>query len=104
MNKSKLIDEVALRSGCSKKHASDVVNNTLAAIVDAVSAGERVTLVGFGTFKPEGDPQRHGRNPKTGEIMTIPGIVVPVFMAGKAFKEKVQDSQSLPIARRDLQR
>ena len=93
MNKGELIDEVASRSGCSKKQASDIVNNTLGAIVDAVSAGERVTLVGFGTFKPEGDEQRYGRNPKTGEVMTIRGRVFPVFMAGKAFKEKVQDSQ-----------
>jgi DNA-binding protein HU-beta len=59
-------------------------------IVDAVAEGNKVTLVGFGSFEPRARAAREGRNPKTREKMLIPATVVPVFSAGKQFKEAVK--------------
>ncbi|MEM1255482.1 MAG: HU family DNA-binding protein [Cyanobacteria bacterium P01_H01_bin.21] len=89
MNKGELLDTVAEKAGVSKKVADAVVSATIDAIMEAVSSGDKVTLVGFGSFEPRDRKQREGRNPKTGETMTIPATTVPAFSAGKAFKEKV---------------
>ena len=89
MNKGELLDTVAEKAGVSKKVADAVVSATIEAIMEAVSNGDKVTLVGFGSFEPRDRKQREGRNPKTGETMTIPATTVPAFSAGKAFKEKV---------------
>lgn len=89
MNKGELLDTVAEKAGVSKKVADAVVSATIEAIMEAVSSGDKVTLVGFGSFEPRDRKQREGRNPKTGETMTIPATTVPAFSAGKAFKEKV---------------
>ena len=89
MNKGELLDTVAEKAGVSKKVADAVVSATIDAIMEAVSSGDKVTLVGFGSFEPRDRKQREGRNPKTGETMTIPATTVPAFSAGKAFKERV---------------
>ncbi len=89
MNKGELLDTVAEKAGVSKKVADAVVSATIESIMEAVSNGDKVTLVGFGSFEPRDRKEREGRNPKTGETMTIPATTVPAFSAGKAFKEKV---------------
>ncbi len=90
MNKGELVDAISGRaSAVTKKDIEAVLTATLEVIVDAVSSGERVTLVGFGSFESRDRQAREGRNPKTGEVMTIPATKVPAFSAGKQFKEKV---------------
>jgi DNA-binding protein HU-beta len=89
MNKGDLVDKVAEQASVTKKQADTILTATLEAIQEAVAGGEKVTLVGFGTFEPRDRQERIGRNPKTGEEMTIPASRVPAFSAGKQFKEKV---------------
>ncbi|MEM7769191.1 MAG: HU family DNA-binding protein [Cyanobacteria bacterium P01_E01_bin.6] len=92
MNKGELVDKIAEKSGVTKKQADVILSAALESIVDAVSEGQKVTLVGFGTFEPRDRKAREGRNPKTGEALTIPATTVPAFSAGKLFKEKVLES------------
>jgi DNA-binding protein HU-beta len=89
MNKGELIDEIAFKAHVTKKEADAVLSATLETIVETIASGEKVTLVGFGVFEKRERSQREGRNPKTGESMTIAATSVPGFSAGKAFKEKV---------------
>lgn len=89
MNKGELVDAIAQKASVTKKQADEVLSATLDAIAEAVSSGDKVTLVGFGTFERRERQAREGRNPKTGEKMTIPASKVPAFSAGKLFKEKV---------------
>ncbi|MBD2259338.1 HU family DNA-binding protein [Pseudanabaena sp. FACHB-2040] len=89
MNKGELIDKVAESASVSKKEADAVITAIVESIMEAVASGEKVTLVGFGTFEPRARAEREGRNPKTGEAMQIPATTTPAFSAGKLFKEKV---------------
>ncbi|AFY39504.1 bacterial nucleoid protein Hbs [[Leptolyngbya] sp. PCC 7376] len=89
MNKGELVDLVASKASISKKQADAVVSATVEAIMEAVANGDKVTLVGFGSFEPRQRKAREGRNPKTNEKMQIPATVVPAFSAGKQFKEMV---------------
>jgi DNA-binding protein HU-beta len=89
MNKGELVDVVADKANVTKKQADAVLSAALEAIVDAVSSGDKVTLVGFGSFEPRQRKAREGRNPKTGDKMEIPETTVPAFSPGKLFKEKV---------------
>jgi DNA-binding protein HU-beta len=89
MNKSELIDEIAIKANVTKKEADAVLTAMLETIVETVASGEKVTLVSFGSFEKRERSQREGRNPKTGESMTIAATSVPGFSAGKSFKEKV---------------
>jgi DNA-binding protein HU-beta len=89
MNKGELVDLVASKAGISKKQADAVVSATVEAVMEAVAGGDKVTLVGFGSFEPRERKAREGRNPKTNEKMQIPATVVPAFSAGKQFKEMV---------------
>jgi DNA-binding protein HU-beta len=73
----------------TKKQADQVLTAALDVIVQAVSAADKVTLVGFGSFEPRLRKERDGRNPKTTQTMKIPETVVPAFSAGKLFKEQV---------------
>jgi DNA-binding protein HU-beta len=91
MNKGELIDKVASDASVTKKQADAVISAALEAIIDAVSGGQKVTLVGFGTFERRERKAREGRNPKTGDKMEIPATSVPAFSAGKLFKEKVAE-------------
>jgi DNA-binding protein HU-beta len=89
MNKGELVDQVAKKAGVTKKDAEQIVSATINTIMESVADGEKVTLVGFGTFEPRARKAREGRNPKTGDKMEIPATTVPAFSAGKLFKEKV---------------
>ena len=89
MNKGELIDEIARKADVTKKQADAVLSAALEAIMEAVANGEKVTLVGFGSFESRERKAREGRNPKTGDTMQIPETPVPAFSAGKSFKELV---------------
>lgn len=89
MNKTDLISSIAAKSGLSKKSSEVALNAVIDSIQDALKAGEKVTLVGFGTFEVRKRAERKGRNPQTKEEITIPASNAPVFKAGKGLKEKV---------------
>ncbi|MCU0538041.1 HU family DNA-binding protein [Candidatus Gracilibacteria bacterium] len=89
MNKGELVDKVAQKATVTKKQADAVLTAAIEAIMEAVSTGDKVTLVGFGSFEARQRKAREGRNPKTNEKMIIPETKVPAFSAGKLFKEKV---------------
>ena len=90
MNKTQFIEVVALKSGLKKKEADAAVSATIEAIAEALKAGDKVQLIGFGTFEVKERGAREGRNPKTGEAMTIAASKRPVFSAGKALKDSVK--------------
>ena len=87
MNKTELIAEIACKAGLSKKDAEKALAATVETITDSVVKGDKVQLVGFGAFELKCRPARVGRNPKTKEAIEIPASRVPVFKAGKAFKD-----------------
>lgn len=90
MNKAELVNAIATKTKLSKHLAENCLDSTLTIIQKAVSEGEEVKLVGFGTFcKAERKPKT-GRNPKTGQTYKIPTTNVPRFKPGKEFKEKVK--------------
>ena len=89
MNKAELIAAVAEKAGLSKKDAEAAVNAALDAITAALQEGDKVQLVGFGSFEVKSRAARTGRNPKTREAIEIPASKVPVFKAGKALKDIV---------------
>ena len=89
MNKTQLIDVVAAKTGMKKKDAEAAVAATFAAIEESLANGEKVQLVGFGTFETKARAARTGRNPATGKAITIPASKHPTFSAGKALKENV---------------
>ena len=89
MNKNDLIEKVAGETGLMKRDVRAAVNTTLKVISRTLEGGEKVTLVGFGTFQAVDRKARSGRNPQTGERMQIPDKRVPKFKAGKPLKEKV---------------
>ena len=89
MNKAELIAAVAESTGLSKKDSEKAVNATFTAITEALEAGEKVSLVGFGAFDVKDRPARVGRNPRTKEEVEIPASRVPQFKAGKALKDAV---------------
>ena len=90
MNKAELINSVAATAEVSKKEAEAVITATLDAITAALKDGDKVTLVGFGTFEVRERPERKGRNPQTGAEITIEASKLPAFKAGKALKDAVQ--------------
>ncbi|MDJ0593270.1 HU family DNA-binding protein [Pleurocapsa sp. PCC 7319] len=89
MNKGELVDRISQKATVTKKQADAVLSAAIETIMEAVSEGDKVTLVGFGSFERRDRKEREGRNPKTGEKMSIPATKVPAFSAGKLFKEKV---------------
>ncbi|ACC81599.1 HU family DNA-binding protein [Nostoc punctiforme] len=89
MNKGELVDAVAAKTNITKKQADEVISAFLSVVTEAVANGDKVTLVGFGSFERRERAEREGRNPKTNEPMTIPATRVPGFSPGKQFKEKV---------------
>lgn len=89
MNKSDLIGSVAEKTDLTKKDAEKAVNAIFQSIEDALAKGDKVQLVGFGTFETKERAARIGRNPRTGQEIKIPATKVPGFKAGKALKESV---------------
>jgi DNA-binding protein HU-beta len=90
MNKAQLINEVAKRSGITKKDAKAAVDAVFSSIKDALAKGQRVRLIGFGTFEVRKRNQRRGKNPKTGQTITIPARKVPAFKASSELKRVVK--------------
>lgn len=90
MNKTELIAAVAENAGLSKKDADAAVKAVFGAIEGALKAGDKVQLIGFGTFEVRERAAKEGRNPKTGEKMTIAASKVPAFKAGAALKDAVK--------------
>lgn len=89
MNKEELIQEVAKKTKTSQKQVSDILAIIIETIEKKVSKGQKVTLVGFGTFESRKRAARNGRNPQTGAPIKIKAKTVPAFTAGKRFKELV---------------
>jgi len=90
MNKKDLIKAVADASALTNKDAEKAINAVTAAITDALKKGEKVQLVGFGTFEVRERAAKQGRNPRTGEAMEIPASKLPAFRAGQALKDAVK--------------
>ena len=90
MTKAELIANVAEKTGFTKKDAEVAVNALVASIEGALVQGDKVQLIGFGTFEVRERKARQGRNPrKPGEVIEIPASKAPVFKAGKALKDSV---------------
>jgi len=89
MNKTQLIDAIADKSGLKKKEAEAALNAFTQVVADALKAGDKVQLIGFGTFEVKARAAREGRNPKTGEKLTIAASKHPAFTAGAALKNSV---------------
>ena len=89
MNKTELIAAVAEKADLSKKDAEAAITATVDAIAEALTQGEKVQLVGFGSFEVKTRAARVGRNPRTGEEIPISEAKLPVFKAGKALKDAV---------------
>ena len=89
MNKHDLIMQAASKFELSQTKAEEIISTALESIMKAVSKGDKVTLVGFGTFQAKKRKERKGRNPKTGEKIIIPASIAPKFTAGKQFKSTV---------------
>lgn len=90
MNKAELIEAIVAKSGLSKKDAEAALNATIEAVKDALKAGDKVQLVGFGTFAVKARAARTGLNPRTKQKITIAASKIPTFAAGKAFKDAIQ--------------
>lgn len=89
MNKTELVKKIAADAGLTQKQAAAALDTVIAAVIDTVAEGGKVTLPGFGTFEIRERAARTGRNPRTGEAVEIAAAKAPAFKAGKAFKDKV---------------
>ena len=90
MTKAELIDKISSGVKISKTDAAKALDSTLNSIKGALKKGQKITLVGFGTFKVSNRKARKGRNPRTGEVITIKAAKVPRFSAGKSLKDAVK--------------
>lgn len=89
VNKAELITSMAEKSQLTKKDAEAALKAFMDSVQEALENGEKVQLVGFGTFETRERAAREGRNPRTKETISIPASIAPVFKAGKEFKDKV---------------
>ena len=89
MTKANIVDAVATKTGVTKKAAEAAVNAALEAVTEALKAGDKVQLVGFGTFEAKERPARVARNPRTGEEITIEASKTASFKVGKALKDSL---------------
>jgi len=90
MNKAELVEEVAAEIGLTKKEVNNAVDAMTSAITDSLTRGEKVTLVGFGTFLVQKRKARQGVNPQTGARISIPAKDVPKFKPGRSLREAVE--------------
>ena len=93
MNKGDLISKIADKTDLSKAQASDALNAVLDSITDALKEGDKVTLIGFGTFSPSLRKERQGRNPQSGATITIPAKVSAKFKQGKELGDAVDTAE-----------
>ncbi len=89
MNKSELVDAMAKNAGLSKKDTEAALNAFTETVTDALKKGDKITLIGFGTFEVTKRAAREGKNPQTGEKIKIKASKAPKFKAGKALKDAV---------------
>lgn len=89
MNKADLINEMAAKSGLTKKDSEAALDAMISTVEENLAKGEKVVLVGFGTFETKARAARKGRNPKTKEAISIPATKIPAFKAGKGLKDSV---------------
>ena len=89
MNRMELVAIAAEKAGMTKKDTDAAIKAMLEAIEEALVKGEKVQLMGFGTFETKERPARQGKNPRTGESVTIPAARIPVFKAGKTLRDTV---------------
>lgn len=89
MTKTELVAAVADNTGLTQKDAGKAVEAFVSTITDAMKAGDKVSLIGFGTFEVRDRPARKGRNPQTKQEITIPATKAPAFKAGKSLKDTV---------------
>ncbi len=90
MTKAELVAKIASEGGITKSQADKAVDGFVSAVSNALAGGDKITLVGFGTFSVVGRAKREGRNPRTGEKLKIPASKVVKFKAGKTLSEKVK--------------
>jgi len=91
MNKTELVADVAEKAGLSKRDAEKAVNAVFESITESLKAGDKVSLVGFGTFDVKERAERMCKNPRTGEAVVSPAVRVPGFKAGKGLKEAIAE-------------
>ena len=89
MNKAELITAIADKASISKKDAEATASAFVEVITEALTNGDKVQIVGFGSFEVKDRPARTARNPRTGEELQVPASKAPVFKAGKALKDSV---------------
>jgi DNA-binding protein HU-beta len=89
MNKAELIEQIAKDAGLTKVQANDAIDSLTSSVVATLKKGDKVTLVGFGTFSVSKRAARNGRNPQTGETIKIKASKVPKFKAGKTFADNI---------------
>jgi len=89
MNKTELIAAIAAKTELTKKDSENALNATVEAVTEALKKGDKVQLIGFGSFETKKRAARAGRNPKTKEPIKIAACTYPVFKAGKALKDGV---------------
>jgi len=90
MKKSDLIAKIAEKSGMTKKDAEKSLNAFIETVTEALAAGDKIALVGFGTFETKKRAARKGKNPRTGEVINIPAANVPAFKVGQGLKNAVK--------------
>ena len=90
MNKAESVEQVANQTGLTKKTSREALDAITSVITDALAREEKVTLVGFGTFRVMRRKARRGRNPQTRQTIQIPAKKVPKFRAGKELREKIR--------------
>ena len=95
MNKAQMADRLAARTGLTKAVAREAVDGVFAAIGDALANGEEVRIAGFGSFGTRSRPARTGRNPRTGEAVSISASKSPTFKGGKTLKDAVNSGPGL---------
>lgn len=93
MNKAELIEEIANSAGLTKSQANTALDAFTDAVVGSLKKGDKVTIVGFGTFSVSERAARNGRNPQTGEVIKIKASKAPKFKAGKEFAETIAGSK-----------
>ena len=91
MTKAELVEEVAAKTQLTKKHAEIIVNTVFDSIVDSLKGGEKIELRGFGSFRIRHRGARTGRNPKTGDKVSVPPKRIPYFKPGKELRELLND-------------
>ena len=99
MTKAELVEEVSRVSDLTKKHSEVIVDTVFRSIIEALHRGEKIELRGFGSFRVRERGARRGRNPKTGQPVSIPAKRVPYFKAGKELKELINEKATAPAPR-----